>query len=73
MNDPTDTALAISAGVGVALCGVCILVVAWRQSKIRAYMKASRSDTDLSTMVSQTTEPVLVQHETPEPPPADHF
>lgn len=71
MNDPTDTALAISAGVGVALCGVCILVVAWRQSKIRAYMKASRSDTDLSNMVSQNTDPIVVHPEPP--PPTDEF
>ena len=71
MNDPTDTALAISAGVGIALCGICVLATAWRQSKIRAYMKASRSDTDLSNMVSQTTEPIVVHPEPP--PPSDEF
>jgi hypothetical protein len=71
MNDPTDTALAISAGVGIALCGICVLATAWRQSKIRAYMKASRSDTDLSKMVSQNTDPIVVHPEPP--PPAEEF
>lgn len=49
--DPTDTALAISAGVGIALCGVWVLVTAWRQSKIRAQMKPSRSNDDLTSML----------------------
>jgi hypothetical protein len=71
MNDPTDTALAISAGVGIALCGICVLATAWRQSKIRAYMKASRSDTDLSNMVSQNIDPIVVHPEPP--PPAEEF
>ena len=51
MNDITDTALAISAGVGIGLCGICVLVVAWRQSKIRAQMKPSRSNDDLTSML----------------------
>ena len=72
MNDPTDTALGISAAVGLTLCGVCVVVAAWRQSKIRKYMKASRSDTDISKMVPNT-DPIIIQHETPEPPPADQF
>lgn len=49
--DHTDTALAISAGVGTALCGVWVLVTAWRQSKIRAQMKPSRSNDDLTSML----------------------
>jgi hypothetical protein len=73
MDDPTDTALGISAGVGIALCGICVLVTAWRQSKIRAYIKASRSDTEISKMVPPNTDPIVVQYETPEPPPADQF
>lgn len=51
MDDITDTALAISAGVGIALCGLCVLATAWRQSKIRAQMKPSRSNDDLSSML----------------------
>ena len=51
MEDITDTALAISAGVGIALCGLCVMVGAWRQSKIRAQMKPSRSNDDLSSML----------------------
>jgi hypothetical protein len=51
MDDITDTALGISAGVGIVLCGLCILATAWRQSKIRAQMKPSRSNDDLSSML----------------------
>jgi len=51
MDDITDTALAISAGVGIALCGLCVMVGAWRQSKIRAQMKPSRSNDDLTSML----------------------
>jgi hypothetical protein len=51
MDDITDTALGISAVVGIVLCGVCFVGVAWRQSKIRAQMKPSRSNDDLSSML----------------------
>ena len=51
MDDMTDTALAISAGVGIAICGAWVLATAWRQSKIRAQMKPSRSNDDLSSML----------------------
>lgn len=51
MDDPIDLALAISAGVGIAVCGVWVLVHAWRQSKIRAQMKPSRSNDDLTSML----------------------
>ena len=51
MDDITDTALGISAAVGLALCGVCVVVAAWRQSKNRAQMKPSRSNDDLTSML----------------------
>ena len=51
MDDITDTALAISAGVGITLCGVCVLAVAWRQSILRRAMKPSRSNDDLTSML----------------------
>jgi hypothetical protein len=68
MDDITDTALAISAGVGITLCGVCVLAVSWRQSKLRKLMKPSRSNDDLTTMLETslptgrrpTEEPSLV-------------
>ena len=50
MNDPTDMALGISAAVGLALCGLCVVVNAWKNSRMPR-MKESRSDTDLSTML----------------------
>ena len=70
MDDVTDTALGIAAGVGIALCGICVLATAWRQSKIRAQMKTSRSDTEISKMVPQNTDPIVVYQE---PLPADQF
>jgi hypothetical protein len=51
MDDITDTALGISAAVGIAICGICVVANAWRQSKIRAQMKPSRSNDDLSSML----------------------
>ncbi len=54
MEDITDTALAVSAGVGIALCGLCVLATAWRQSKIRAQMKPSRSNDDLTNMLESS-------------------
>lgn len=71
MDDVTDTALGVSAAVGIALCGICVLVTAWRQSKFRAYMKASRSDTDISQMVPQNADPIIIHHH--EPPASEQF
>jgi hypothetical protein len=51
MDDTTDLALGISAAVGIAICGICVFANAWRQSKIRAQMKPSRSNDDLSSML----------------------
>ncbi len=56
MEDITDTALEISAGVGIALCGICVLVVAWSQSKIRAQMKVSRSSENLVDLTGEPSE-----------------
>lgn len=65
MDDVTDTALGISAGVGIALCGVWVLVHAWRQSKNRAQMKPSRSDNDLTSMLENA---IPVGGRRPSPP-----
>lgn len=51
MEDITDTALGIAAGITLAVCGMCFVGVAWRQSKIRAQMKPSRSNDDLTSML----------------------
>jgi len=57
MDDVTDTALGIAAGVGIALCGICVLVTAWRQSKVRAQLKVSRSNENLVIMTDSTEAP----------------
>ncbi len=49
-SDPTDTALAISTGVGVGLLGVCIIASIIRQCR-RPTIKISRSDNDLENML----------------------
>ena len=49
-SDPTDSALAISAGVGVALLGLCIIASIIRQCR-RPTIKISRSDNDLENML----------------------
>lgn len=45
----TDSILGICAGVGMAICGVCVIVHAWRATP-RPHMKISRSDPDLSIL-----------------------
>lgn len=50
MDDPTDLALGISAGVGIAICGLCVLVAAWRESNKRFGLKPSRSNTELTQL-----------------------
>lgn len=50
MDDPTDMALGISAGVALAICGICVVVNAWRSSHVPR-MKESKSDTDLTNML----------------------
>jgi hypothetical protein len=49
MDDPTDMALGISAAVGMALCGICVVVNAWRNSR-QPRLKESRSDPDLENL-----------------------
>ncbi len=48
MNDPTDLALGISAAVALTVCGICVLVNAWRTSG--RPLKMSRSDPDLESL-----------------------
>lgn len=45
----TDMVLGILAGVGLAICGVCVVVNAWRGTPT-LHMKVSRSDPDLSIL-----------------------
>jgi hypothetical protein len=55
MDDPTDMALGISAAVGLALCGVCVVVHAWRTSR-QPRLKESRSDPDLENLQDLVAE-----------------
>jgi hypothetical protein len=48
--DSTDTALAATTAVALALCAVCAIGHAWRTARAPR-MKASRSDTDLTSML----------------------
>ena len=51
MDDPTDLALAVCAGVGLALCGIGTLIYSWRTSNgYKPTMKESRSDPDLENL-----------------------
>lgn len=45
----TDMIMGILAGVGLAVCGVCVVVHAWRGTP-HPHMKISRSDPDLSIL-----------------------
>jgi hypothetical protein len=55
MNDPTDTALAVCTGVGLALCAIGALVHAWRTSgRHMQVMKESRSDPDLENLAADS-------------------
>jgi hypothetical protein len=47
--DPTDTALAACAGIGLAVCAACALGYAWRTA-LPPRMKESRSDPDLESL-----------------------
>ncbi len=54
MDDPTDLALSICAGVGLFLCAGCFLVAGCSRGRFTitgAYMKPSRSDNDLTDIV----------------------
>ena len=46
--DDTDTILGMCAAAGIAVCGICVVVNAWRNS--RPHMKVSRSDPDLENL-----------------------
>jgi hypothetical protein len=45
----TDMILGICAAVGMTICGVCVVVNAWRSTP-HPHMKVSRSDPDLSIL-----------------------
>ena len=49
----TDQALSIAAGLGLALCGLCVGIAAWKNSRgwNRPTLKPSKSDTDLSLIL----------------------
>lgn len=51
--DTTDTALAVSAALGLAFCAACALGYAWRTSRPRT-LKPSRSDTDLTLILENS-------------------
>jgi hypothetical protein len=55
MDDPTDMALGISAAVGLAICGICVVVNAWRSSRMPR-LKESRSDPDLENLQDLVAE-----------------
>jgi hypothetical protein len=46
-----DMILSISAGCGLAACGLCMLVCAWRNARLRPTMKTSKSEESLSSLV----------------------
>ena len=49
-DDNRDAILGgVTAGF-LALCGICVVVSAWRASRISRAMKASRSDPDLESL-----------------------
>jgi hypothetical protein len=45
----TDMIMGICAAVGMTICGVCVVVNAWRSTP-HPHMKISRSDPDLSIL-----------------------
>ncbi len=50
--DP-DHALSIAAGVGLAVCGLCVGIAAWKNSRgwNQPALKPSKSDTDLTLIL----------------------
>lgn len=50
--DPTDTWLAIGAGISIGCLGLCILANFIRNCR-RSQMKQSRSDNDLANMLEE--------------------
>ncbi len=54
--DP-DQALSIAAGIALAVCGLCVGVAAWKNSRgwhEPTTLKASRSDTDLTLILENS-------------------
>lgn len=51
-SDPTDTWLAIGAGISIGCLGLCILANMIRECR-RSRMKQSRSDNDLASIIQQ--------------------
>ena len=53
MEDPVDTGLAIAAGVGMFLVGICGITAACRRDR-PVLIKVSRSDPDLENMLADS-------------------
>jgi hypothetical protein len=51
-----DHALSIAAGVGLAVCGLCVGIAAWKNSRgwNRPTLKPSKSDTDLTLILDNS-------------------
>ena len=49
--DTTDTILGSCAAAALAICAICVGVNAWRSGRWTPTLKASRSDTDLTSML----------------------
>lgn len=60
----TDMIMGILAGVGLAICGVCVVVNAWRATP-HPHMKISRSDPDLSILENAIPSASAARRPTP--------
>lgn len=52
----TDESLGLVAAVSIAVCGLCVVYAAWKQTNWprRQGLKASSSDTDLTDMLENS-------------------
>ncbi len=53
MDDPVDTGLAIAAGIGMLIVGICGITAACRRNRA-VLIKESRSDPDLENMLADS-------------------
>lgn len=73
MDDPTDLALSICTGIGLFLCAGCFLTAACSRGRFTvtgAYMKPSRSDNDLTSIVENSIPSGSGTRLTDDPSPA---
>ena len=73
MDDPTDLALSICSGIGLFLCAGCFLTSVCSRGRFTitgAYMKPSRSDPDLTTIVENSIPSGSGTRLTDDPSPA---